>query len=219
MTENLEIYLTPADYIDSDHPAVIEFAETAVAGIDGPVARAVALYNAVRDDIVYTPYCDFNDPETYRASSCLVGGIGFCQAKAALLAAAARAVGIPARVGYADVQNHLTSPRLRDLMGTDTFAWHGYVELFLEGRWVKSTPAFDTALCQKYAIHALDFDGRNDSLFHPFDTGGRKHMEYKNDRGTFADVPVAAVMADFRRLYPKLMAAEGSLHQEAGAGS
>jgi hypothetical protein len=40
-------------------------------GSDGDsLARAVRLYYAVRDDIVYTPYCDFTDVETFRASAC-----------------------------------------------------------------------------------------------------------------------------------------------------
>ena len=38
--------------------------------------------------------------------------------KASLLAACARAIGVPARVGYADVRNHLTSPRLYEKIKT-----------------------------------------------------------------------------------------------------
>jgi transglutaminase-like putative cysteine protease len=127
--------------------------------------------------------------------------------KSALLAAAARVCGIPARPGYADVRNHLTSQRLRDRVG-DTFCWHSYTELYIDGKWVKCTPAFDSALCARANIKPLDFDGVNDSLFHPFDQAGRRHMEYLKDRGAFPDVPFATIVADFKKLYPKLRAAD-----------
>jgi hypothetical protein len=45
--------------------------------------------------------------------------------KAAVLAAVARAAGIPARLGYADVRNHMSTERLRQTMKTDVFVWHG----------------------------------------------------------------------------------------------
>jgi transglutaminase-like putative cysteine protease len=208
MTTDLDMrrYLEPGAFVDSGAAAVTTFARAA-AGPDGdPVARAVRLYYAVRDDIIYTPYCDFTDVETFRASACVARGAGFCVAKAALLTAAARAAGIPARVGFADVRNHLCTPKLRALMGTDSFVYHGYTDLYLEGRWVKATPAFDRGLCAKFGVTALDFDGRADSLFQPYDVAGRRHMEYLLDRGTREDVPVAEIMAAFAEHYPGLTA-------------
>ena len=108
------------------------------------------------------------------------------------------------RLGFADVRNHLATERLRQVMGTDLFYWHGFTEIRLEGRWVKATPAFDAALCERANIKPLDFDRRTDSLFQPFDPAGRKHMEYLRDRGSFADVPAAEIQRAFREFYPKL---------------
>lgn len=87
----------------------------------------------------------------------------------------------------------------------DTFYWHSYTELYIDGKWVKCTPAFDAALCERAKIKPLDFDGVNDSLFHPFDPAGRRHMEYLKDRGAFEDVPFDTIVADFKRFYPKLV--------------
>ena len=139
-----------------------------------------------------------------RATSSL-NGRGFCIGKAALLAAATRAIGVPARVGYADVRNHLTSRRLYERIKTDIFIWHSYADLHVCGRWVKATPAFDLALCERVGIKPLEFDGENDSLFHPFDREGRRHMEYLRDRGTFADVPFETIQEAFSHAYPSLM--------------
>ena len=196
-------FLAPARYIDSGHPAVISFAEKNAVG-ENDLQRAVALYYAVRDAIRYNPFLDFSKQETFQASHCVAAGEGFCIGKAALLAACARAGGIPARVGFADVKNHLTTPALRERMGSDLFIYHGYAELLLEGRWVKATPAFNVELCRRFRVKPLDFDGRADSIFHPFDEEDRRHMEYLRDRGSHADVPVAEIMQAFREAYPVL---------------
>jgi transglutaminase-like putative cysteine protease len=196
-------YLQPARYIDSDHPAVVAFSARHRAG-KTEIERAVSLYYAVRDQIRYNPFLDFADDSVYRASACLDSGQGFCIGKAALYAACARAAGIPARVGFADVKNHLTTPALRERMGTDLFVYHGYSELHLEGKWVKATPAFNVELCRRFRVKPLEFDGREDSIFHPFDEEDRRHMEYLRDRGSHADVPVAEITRVFRETYPVL---------------
>lgn len=206
---NAQDLLSPGCFIDSTSPAIVEFAQRTTMGLRSATERAVRLYRAIRDGIVYDPYVDFSDQENFRASSVLVAGRGFCVGKSALLAAAARAAGVPARVGYADVRNHLTSPRLYERIKTDIFIWHSYADLFVCGRWVKATPAFDLALCERLGLEPLEFDGRSDSLFHPFDRDGRRHMEYLCYRGAFADVPVDAIQADFRLAYPSLMTGVG----------
>src|SRR5215468_5474550 len=201
------MWLSPAPFVDSDTPGVNAFARAAVGTESDPVGRAVALYYATRDSVTYTPYCDYRSPETFRASAVLAKGAGFCVGKAALLAAAARAADIPARLRFADVRNHLCTLRLRELMGGDVFYYHGYVELELEGRWVKATPAFDRTLCERFGVLPLEFDGREDSVFHPYDRAGRRHMEYVLERGVRADVPMADIVAIFESKYPKLVEA------------
>jgi transglutaminase-like putative cysteine protease len=170
---------------------------------DSDRERAVSLYYAVRDGIPYNPFLDFSDARVFQASAVLEANQGFCVGKAALLAACARAAGIAARVGFADVKNHLTSPRLAETMGSDLFVYHGYTELHLDGKWVKATPAFNLSLCTRFRVRPLEFDGREDSIFHPFDEDDRRHMEYLRDRGVHADVPVEEIQRTFREAYPK----------------
>ncbi len=201
MSDELARYLVPGRYVDSADPAIVAFAKRAVAGVTGVRARGVALYYAVRDQVGYDPYCVGTHEDYYRAGACLARGSGFCIPKAALLAACARAVGIPARVGYADVRNHLSTPRLAAMVGGDVYHWHSYTEMHLDGHWVKSTPAFDGALCERLGVHALEFDGVEDSLFQEHNRAGDRHMEYLAERGTFADVPYARIVADFERLH------------------
>lgn len=220
---SLSEYLEPAAFIDSNARAVLAFARETGSGAANERDRAIRLYRAVRDGIVYDPYLDFADRDFYKASSVLALGRTFCVGKAALLAAAARASGIPARIGFADVKNHLTSRRLYETMKTDTFIWHSYSELYLDERWVKATPAFDLALCEKVGLKPLDFDGKTDSLFHEFDRAGQRHMEYLRDRGAYADVPFDTIISDFRTNYPHLFEpgalCGGEFRAEAVAGT
>jgi transglutaminase-like putative cysteine protease len=193
--------LAPTPLIDSDHPAVQAFAAEHAQGSDAR-ERAVSLYLAVRDGFRYDPYRIDLRPAGMKASAVLSSGHGWCVPKAALLAAACRAAGIPARVGYADVRNHMSTERMRQTMQTDLFVWHGYTEVWLDGAWVKATPAFNIELCDRFGLLPLEWDGRADSLYHPFDKSGQRHMEYVNERGTFDDVPLAAIVASFRSTYP-----------------
>ena len=207
-------YLESGEYIDSDHPAVQAFAAEHARG-ENDLERGVALYYAVRDRIRYNPFRDFTVPSAFRASDCIAAGEGFCIGKASLLAAATRAAGIPSRIGFADVKNHRTTPPLLQVMGRDEFIYHGFAELLIEGNWVKATPAFNLALCEKFRVKPLEFDGRSDSIFHPFDADDRRHMEYLRDRGSFADVPVAEIRAAFREYYPRLYALGGEAARES----
>lgn len=198
------LHLQPTPLIDSDHPAVIDFARQHAQGADD-TARAVSLYYAVRDGFRYDPYRLDLSPDGMRASTVLRDGMGWCVPKAGLLAAACRAAGIPARLGFADVRNHLSTERLRQAMQSDVYVWHGYSDIWIEGRWLKATPAFNIELCERFGLLPLEFDGRSDSIYHPYDKAGNRHMEYLQQRGVYDDVPLAAIVADFQRHHPRAM--------------
>ena len=199
-------YLEPTYFIDSDSPAIIAYASTTCHDKDTDIDRAIALYYGVRDDIRYDPYSIEDKRESIRASSVLKRKAGFCVPKAVLLTAVLRSQKIPARLGFADVKNHLVTQRLKALMEMDLFIYHGYIEVFLNDKWVKATPAFNLSLCQNFNVKPLEFDGIHDSLFHEFDTHGNRHMEYVYNHGTFADLPYDTIYGAFRRHYPKIFA-------------
>jgi len=197
-------FLNATPIVDSDHPSIRAFARARSAGADSDRERAVELYYAVRDEVRYDPYGAAIEVHDLRASATLAAGRGWCVSKSVLLAAACRALGIPARLGFADVRNHLSTARMRAQMDTEIFYWHGYTSILLGERWVKATPAFNIELCEKFGFLPLDFDGATDSLYHPFDRAGRRHMEYLNERGEFADVPLDEMRATFEKMYPAM---------------
>lgn len=196
-------FLEPSWYMDFDQPIVREYAAEKADGANDDISKAVKLFYAIRDDFRYTPYNISIDRDDYRASSLIDRGHGWCVQKSLAMTACCRALGIPARVGYADVKNHLTTPKLQESMGTDYFSYHGYADIWLENSWVKATPVFNLALCEKANVKPQEFDGRDDALFQEYDQEGRKHMEYLQDRGIYSDLPFHEIMTDFAWRYPK----------------
>jgi transglutaminase-like putative cysteine protease len=201
MDQENSLYLSPTEIIDSNHKSIQDSAAEIVSGSAEPTEMAVKLYLAVRDRIRYDPYSPFHLPEHYRASNILKWGQGFCVPKASLLCAFGRACSIPSRVGFATVRNHLTTKQLFEFMGTDVFVYHGFVEFYLEGKWVKATPAFNSELCRRHNVPPLEFNGREDSLLQAYNLENQKFMEYVEFLGIYADIPVDQIVAGWKEAY------------------
>ncbi|MEX1036408.1 MAG: transglutaminase family protein [Sneathiella sp.] len=204
-----EKYLQSAEYVDSSAPDVQAFVEAALVELPSaasPKDKAIRLFEAVRDNIRYDPYSISLEPDAYRASAIVKEETAYCVPKAILLTASLRAAGIPAALGFADVRNHLNTPKLAEMMGSDLFIYHGYVQLWLGAESFKITPAFNMELCERFGVKPLIFDGTKDALFHEYDERDRQHMEYVNDRGLFIDAPIETFLSDFKAAYPGMVA-------------
>jgi transglutaminase-like putative cysteine protease len=206
MNSSASGFLAPTRFVDSGSSEVREFVASSLEGAGdlSQTDKAIRLFDAVRDRIRYNPFDIGTTADEYRASRIVRKPTNYCVPKAILLTAALRAAGIPAAVGFADVRNHLNSPKLAELIGTDLFIYHGYVAVWLDGRQFKVTPAFNTEMCVRFGVRQLVFDGESDALFHEFDANSQRHMQYVNDRGWFADPPIEQLLQDFRATYPKL---------------
>ena len=197
-------YLLPTAIIDSNHKRIIEYVKEQIRHVgDDPIEKAVKLYYAVRDDIWYDPYYPFYLPEHYRASNVLKNGKGFCVSKASLLCALGRACGIPSRVGFGTVRNHLATRKLLEYIGSDLFVYHGFTEFYLKGKWVKATPTFNKELCRKHHVEPLAFNGREDSIFHAYNMEKKQFMEYVEFHGTYSDIPVDTILSAWKKAYGK----------------
>ncbi len=219
---DFEIYLKPTPFIDSDSKKVKNFVDQVCKTGQSKTEKAISLYYEVRDRFLYDPYKIDLSVKGLKASSVIENGYGFCIPKAILMIAVARAVDIPSRLHFADVKNHLTSEKLTKIFG-DIFVYHGYTELFLEGKWVKATPAFNKTLCAKFNVDPLEFDGKNDSIFQEFDKSGNKYMEYVKERGIFHEVPFDNIKIAFMEAFSgikdvkekKRLELEGNFAKEA----
>jgi len=199
--DNLDLYLKPTFVIDSDSKAIKEKAILLTEKYNSQKEKARQLFYLVRDKIKYNPYLALCSIEDYRASKTLQRGEGFCIQKAVALTALARAVGIPARLGFADIRNYLAPKELMEMMGTNLFVYHGYSELWLNNKWVKATPAFNIEMCNKLDIKPVEFDGVTDAIFHERNKKGELHIEYIRYHGTYADLPFKEIMQAFEDQY------------------
>ena len=205
--------------MDSESPEVVDFSRSVVKGESGDTGKAVKLYYAVRDNIRYYPYHIDMSPAGMKASSVLAKKKGYCVHKAIVLAAAARSQGIPSRLGFADVKNHLASKRLKELIRNDIYLYHGYTELFLDGKWVKTTPAFNLSLCEVFGVDPLEFDCKNDSMLQAKNSSGSDYMQYIRFHGEYAELPYVKIKEVMSTFYPFLLtrhsaSVSGSFEQE-----
>ena len=197
-------YLQPNEFVDSDHPEIVQFAEQE-AGHLGELDAAVHLNRVVRDRLRYNPWRVRFERSAWKASEVLKRPVeegGHCIDKALLLAGLCRALGIPSRLHFANVRNHIGTAKLEEQLGTDLLIYHGYTELFLEGKWVSATPAFNLELCRKLNVQPLEFDGRQDSIFQQYSPDGTRFMEYVTDHGSHAGIPYEDMIAAWKEHYP-----------------
>jgi transglutaminase-like putative cysteine protease len=196
----MDRYLRPTELIESDAPAILELAATLRR--DDDKATAIAAFDWVRDRIRYDPYTAIADERPqYRATAILARGSGYCVQKAVLLTALCRAAGIPTRLRFADVKNHKIPPKMLAVMGTNLFVFHGYVELHLDGRWVKAAPVFDPRATERAGTLPVELDGESDAMLHPVDPAGQPYIEYVRDRGPYDDVPFDEIRRTFLEVY------------------
>jgi len=195
-------YLDSDHFFNQDHPKFEQFISKIRGGCDRE--KAVSIYYLVRDSVRYDPFSFLEGQKSLSSNFCLDHGRGYCIPKAALQVALSRSIGIPARIGLADVRNHLSSAKIDELLKNDIFTMHGYVEQLIDDKWVKSTPAFDSSLCDKVGIYPLEFDGIHNSIFHQFTPDGDEHMEYLEDHGHFAEMPLKFIKRNFNLHYPHI---------------
>ena len=197
-------YLKPTLFIDYNSPKIKELAQKFSNEVEDKTEIAKNIFNYVRDTINYTiESFQYDDQEGYKASSTLSAKRGWCIPKSILAVALMRVNGIPARLHFADIINHRSPEYLQEIMGTNVFYFHGYFEIYLDGKWIKLTPSFETSLCQRHNFPICEFDGKNDAIFKPIDNLGQPFVEYINDRGVHADLPFQEMLAIFLDHYEK----------------
>ncbi len=162
------------------------------------------LYLKVRDGWRYNPYNIGLTNDHFKASAIYNKPTAHCIDKSVLYVAGLRALGIPSRIRLAKVSNHIAVERLVEKLGTSDIAPHGMAEVFFDNKWVKCSPAFNKELCDKFNVDVLEFDGTEDSIFQEFNKDEAQFMSYKEDYGSFDDLPIEFIKDTFKNNYPKL---------------
>ncbi len=204
MFRKMQEFLQPTEFLNFDEPNVREFAKNNTVGAKTGTEKAIKLYYAVRDGFQYNPYLLDLRREGLTASNLLTRNRGYCVEKAVLLAASARAVGVPSRLSFYIVRNHIATEKLEQALKKNYLVFHGAAELFLEGKWLKTTPAFNQSLCKYLGVEPLEFDGTQDSIFQEYDKKGNVFMTYLHEYGAFADLPYDLYLQELKQHYPHI---------------
>jgi len=202
---NLKKYLQPTQYIESEHKDVIGFAKKITENITDPKSKAIKLFYAVRDQIAYDAYTFSLKPEKMKATHVLKAKKSFCIPKAVLMTSLIRAEGIPARLGFANLINHMMGDELKNILQNDILAFHGYTEILLNDQWLRMTPTFNLKLCKSLNVPPVEFDGESHATLPSTNNKGKKFIEYIEYHGTFDDVPLTTIVESMKNHYPMLM--------------
>ncbi len=211
--------LQATEFLDCDSQIVADYTDHVIGSEQDPGKQMVKLFYAVRDRIRYDVYGVDMSRHGIKASSIIKNKVGFCIHKSIVFATAARYLGIPSRLTFSDVRNHLSTPALKKLVGGDVFNYHAYAEIYLQGSWVKATPVFNLMLCYLFKIEPLEFDGINDATLQPYDKNGKQCLEFINYHGSFDDLPYQQCISALKQHHPLLFmngdkTATGNLEQE-----
>ena len=204
--KGFEEFLKPTNFLDFNHSIFDQFFDS-MPDYDDSKNVAIWLYYQVRDGFLYDPYHLNLNSGALQASSIFTRNRAWCVEKSIVLAALARKINIPSKLGFAIVTKHIGVDKLTTYLKRPEIVFHGYVSLYLEGNWVKCTPAFDQRICRISQVLPLDFDGENDSLFQAFNRD-KKFMQYNHFYGEFADLPIQLMHNEMENHYPHLFQSE-----------
>lgn len=197
-------YLTSTYFFDFENEHIQNLLQEFQSDSLSPKEKAIQVYLKIRDGWRYNAFQINLNKEAFRASEISQRPEGHCIDKAILLTTCLRGLGIPARVHFAKVKNHIAVESLTKKIGTNELTPHGMVDIFLGEKWIKSSPAFNASLCEKCNVEPLDFDGENDSVFQEYNRDGNEFMEYIEDYGHFEDLPLDFILQNMKEHYGHL---------------
>jgi transglutaminase-like putative cysteine protease len=194
-------YLGPTRLIDSTHAAVIERARRLTAGCTSDREKLERIYYFVRD-MPYDILAAFRDLAAGRgrASDVLQAGHAFCMGKASSFVALCRAAGIPARVGFQQLDcpdKPFMSEEVRRLWGDRPLPRHSLGEAYLDGRWLKLDATIDAATAAaKGRPYTRQFDGEHDipTVEGPIVKDLESHADYPEDVAAWYETMAREVM-------------------------
>lgn len=202
----MSTFLEETQSLNFNHPDLKQFLKEFNFG-ENSTENAKEIYYKIRDHFLYDPYHLDLTKKALVASEIIKKKRAWCVEKAIVMVTCCRAIGIPARFGFAIVTNHIGVEKLINYLQRNEIVFHGYVEVYLENKWIKCTPAFDKHVCRLSGVSTLNWDGKNDSMFQEFENG-KKFMEYIHFYGEYADIPFKLMHQEMRNYYPHLFEKE-----------
>lgn len=202
MNSDLNSYLQQTGLFACDGEKMKDFLSH-IPKMNDQKTQAIAIYEYVREAFIYDPYHLDLRMEGLKAEKIVQQKRAWCVEKAVVATACFRYFGIPSRLGFGIVTNHLGADKLEHYLRKKEIVFHGFSEVFLDGKWVKCTPAFDRRVCRLNGVEPLVWDGETDSLLQAY-KGEERFMEYIHFYGSFDTVPMELMHQEMKLHYPHL---------------
>lgn len=180
----------PTDVIASGHPDIIACTHQVTVGCTSEFDRARAIFTFVRDEIRYNFTPILLERDDWHAANTLQRGDGFCQQKAVLLAALARAAGIPSAIGFQHLRDHkLLQTRYEEALPEGIIPYHGLTYLWLDGAWRIADATLDAGLCRRRDYRLVELQPDEHARLPKTDQHGAPHFDILNEFGPYPDLP------------------------------
>jgi hypothetical protein len=132
LSQDIETYLQETSYVDISNTIVSDVAKRLTDHLTNEREKACAIFGYVRDEIKYGWTYQFS---AMKASDVIISGCGYSVTKSTLFVALLRCAKIPARQIFVDISIEI----LHGLgFPGDSYLDHSYVEVFVDGNWLKT---------------------------------------------------------------------------------
>lgn len=164
---NLEQFLKPTKYCDSDNKDIKNILYEILGNIKDDKEKAIKLFYWVRDNILYrVGYWN------RMATDTLKEGSGTCTNKANLLVSFFRSIGIPAGYGVMSVMGKeyfgpIMLPKFKSWVSEKST--HVFCYVYIDNSWIKCDPSDDYLLSKKtndfnYTTKLVEWNGHSDAI-------------------------------------------------------
>jgi transglutaminase-like putative cysteine protease len=189
------------DVFDFKHPAIKRFVGDGCYR-EPNVSKAIErFHDAVRDTVDYNVFNVSLHPGL-SASEIVEESSGFCLHKSVLFIAGCRKLGVPAVLCSDIVTNHVADAAMVELVGGEEFL-HWYAQIYLNGRWIKAAPIFNSLLCALYGIDVLRFNPIGDSIEQR--NSDTTRMVYQGQQRFYPDPTMTELIQVIRDKHPKMV--------------
>ncbi|PZP28635.1 MAG: hypothetical protein DI613_12675 [Kocuria rhizophila] len=187
---------------DYDDQSIAQFIVDAGCYSEPNITKAVErLHDAVRDTIDYNVFNVPLNPDL-SASDVVDEPSGFCLHKSILFVAGCRRLGVPAVLCSDVVTNHVADAAMHELVGGEEFL-HWYAQIYLNGRWIKAAPVFNSLLCMLYRIDVLRFNPSGDAIEQR--NSDSTKMNYRGEQRAYPDPDMNELLRIIATKHPKMV--------------
>jgi transglutaminase-like putative cysteine protease len=178
------------EWIDHDHPDIIKKAKELTDDIEDDWEKVIAIFEFIRDKIVYNFAPVIENATDWKASSVLKQKNGMCHQKSNLQVALFRAVGIPAALTYQSVVDYpLLQSRYKEMIPDGVLVYHALGVVHIDGEWYRMDATLDSGLCDLRGYQLTHVNPNEETLLPETKKDGDAHFEIVEDHGYFDAYP------------------------------